>query len=203
MPSTHGLPLSIKELRLTEIAKAWTTLANKATKEAWEPELFLAELWELEVNHRYENRLKRLLKESELPTGKQLSQYDFGEITGVTAQQLKQKVNQQVLSARSRKSNNRLVANLRLAATTVGRSDTALGAFYKRLSARIGKSKALTAAARKIAILYYNAMRYGMQYKDPGADLYEKNFKDRVVKSLKQRAAKFGFELHPSEQCVS
>lgn len=108
-----------------------------------------------------------------------------------------------VLSARSRKSNNRLVANLRLAATTVGRSDTALGAFYRRLSARIGKSKAVTATARKIAILYYNAMRYGMQYKDPGADLYEKNFKDRVIKSLKQRAAKFGFELQPSEQCVS
>jgi DNA replication protein DnaC len=94
MPSTHSLPLLLKELRLTEIAKAWPALANKATKEAWEPELFLAELCELEVNHRYENRLKRLLKESKLPTGKQLSQYDFGEITGVTAQQLKQKVSQ-------------------------------------------------------------------------------------------------------------
>jgi transposase len=108
-----------------------------------------------------------------------------------------------VLSARSRKSNNRLVANLRLAATTVGRSDTALGAFYRRLSARIGKSKAVTATARKIAILYYNAMRYGMKYKDPGADLYERNFKDRVIKNLKQRAAKFGFDLQPSEKCIS
>jgi len=108
-----------------------------------------------------------------------------------------------VLSARSRKSNNRLVANLRLAATTVGRSDTALGAFYRRLSARIGKSKAVTATVRKIAILYYKAMRYGMKYKDPGADLYEKNYKDRVIKSLKQRAAKFGFDLQPSEKCVS
>ena len=94
MPSTQGLPLLLKELRLTEIAKAWPVLANKATKEAWEPELFLAELCELEVNHRYENRLKRLLKESKLPIGKQLSQYDFSEITGITAQQLKQKVTQ-------------------------------------------------------------------------------------------------------------
>jgi len=47
----------------------------------------------LENNHRYENRLKRLLKESQLPTGKQLSQYDFSEIKGVTTQQLEQKIN--------------------------------------------------------------------------------------------------------------
>ncbi|WP_206196699.1 hypothetical protein [Zooshikella ganghwensis] len=71
-------------------------------------------------------------------------------------------------------SNNRVVAHLRLAATTVGRSNTALGAFYRRLSARIGKAKAVTATARKIAILFYNAMKYGMQYQDSGADLYEK-----------------------------
>ncbi len=108
-----------------------------------------------------------------------------------------------ILSARSRKSNNRLVAQLRLAATTIGRSDTALWAFYRRLSARIGKSKAVTATARKIAILYYNAMRHGMQYKDPGADLYEQNYKEIVIKNLKQRAAKFGFELQPCEQSVS
>lgn len=108
-----------------------------------------------------------------------------------------------ILSARSRKSKNRLVSQLRLAATTVGRSDTALGAFYRRLSARIGKSKAVTATARKIAILYYNAMRYGMRYKDPGAEQYEKNYKERVIKSLKQRALKFGLELQPIEKCVS
>ena len=66
-----------------------------------------------------------------------------------------------VMSSHSRKSNNRVVAHLRLAATTVGRSDTALGAFYRRLSSRVGKAKAVTATARKIAILFYNAMKYG------------------------------------------
>lgn len=53
------------------------------------------------------------------------------------------------LSSHSWKSNNRVVAHLRLAATTLGRSSTALGAFYRRLSARIGKAKAVTATARK------------------------------------------------------
>ena len=76
------------------------------------------------------------------------------------------------------------MAHLRLAATTVGRSNTALGAFYRRLSARIGKAKAVTATARKIAILFYNAMRFGMQYKDPGADQYERNYRDRVIRNI-------------------
>ena len=108
-----------------------------------------------------------------------------------------------VLSAHSRKSNNRIVAHLRLAATTVGRSDTALGAFYRRLSARIGKSKAVTATARKIAVLFYNAMRYGMQYKDPGADQYEKNYRERIIKNLKRRAQEFGYSIQPLEESVS
>ena len=76
------------------------------------------------------------------------------------------------------------MAHLRLAATTVGRSNTALGAFYRRLSARIGKAKAVTHTARKIAILFYNAMRFGMQYKDPGADQYERNYRDRVIRNI-------------------
>jgi len=93
MANIQSLPLLLKELRLTAIAKAWPELAEKSIKEAWEPAQFLAELCELENNHRYENRLKRLLKESQLPTGKQLSQYDFSEIKGVTRQQLEQKIN--------------------------------------------------------------------------------------------------------------
>lgn len=46
---------------------------------------------------------------------------------------------------------------------------------FRRLSARIGKAKAVIATARKIAILFYNAMRFGMAYQDPGADHYEKS----------------------------
>jgi len=107
-----------------------------------------------------------------------------------------------VLSAHSRKSKNRLAAHLRLAAVTVGKTNTALGAFYRRLAARIGKAKAVTATARKIAILFYNAMRFGMNYSDPGADHYEQKYRERVIKQLHRRAAEFGFELHEVE-CVS
>lgn len=107
-----------------------------------------------------------------------------------------------VLSAHSRKSNNRLTAHLRLAAVTVGKTNTALGAFYRRLAARIGKAKAVTATARKIAVLFYNTMRFGMNYSDPGADQYEQKYRERVIKQLHRRAAEFGFELHESG-CVS
>lgn len=78
-----------------------------------------------------------------------------------------------MLSAHSRKTTNRLTAHLRLAAVTVSKTNTALGAFYRRLAARIGKAKAVTATARKIATLFYNTMRFGMSYADPGADQYE------------------------------
>jgi len=94
MANIQSLPLLLKELRLTAIAKSWSALADKSVKEAWEPAQFLAELCELETNHRYENRLKRLLKESQLPTGKHLSQYDFTEVKGVTTLQLQQKTTQ-------------------------------------------------------------------------------------------------------------
>src|SRR4051812_11638842 len=71
-----------------------------------------------------------------------------------------------VLSARTRRSGSRAAALLRLAVTTVGRTQTALGTFYRRLSARIGKAKAVPATARKIAVLFYNAVRHGMDFSD-------------------------------------
>lgn len=112
-----------------------------------------------------------------------------------------------VLSAHTRKTSNRVTVALRLAAVTVGRTNTALGAFYRRLAARIGNAKAVTATARKIAVLFYNAMRFGVDYKDPGADHYEQQYRDRVIKQPHRRATQFGFILQPlnpaTGECVS
>ncbi len=104
-----------------------------------------------------------------------------------------------VLSAHTRKTTNRITSLLRVAAATVGRTSTALGAFYRRLAARIGKAKAVTATARKIAVLFYNAMRFGTKYVDPGADFYEQRYRERVVHQLRRRAAQLGFTLHQEE----
>ena len=104
-----------------------------------------------------------------------------------------------MLSSRTRRSGGRAAALLRLAAVTVGRTDTALGAFYRRLSSRIGKAKAVTATARKVAVLFYNAVRHGMEYVDPGASSYETRYRTRVVNNLHRRAKAFGFVLQPLE----
>ena len=77
----------------------------------------------------------------------------------------------------------------------VGRTKTALGAFYRRLSARVGKAKAITATARKIAVLFYNTLRHGMAYADPGASYYEERYRQRVFANLERRAKSLGYVL--------
>ncbi len=107
-----------------------------------------------------------------------------------------------LLSSRTRRSSSRAAALLRLAATTVGRSDTALGAFYRRLSSRVGKQKAVTATARKIAVLFYNTLRFGITYRDPGAAAYDERHRTRVIANLQRRARTLGYELAPAPQAA-
>jgi transposase len=100
-----------------------------------------------------------------------------------------------LLSSKSRRSSNRAAALLRIAAVNVGKTHTALGAFYRRLAARTGKAKAVTATARKLAILFYKALRFGMAYVDPGASYYETRYRQRAIQNLQRRARDLGFTL--------
>ena len=68
-------------------------------------------------------------------------------------------------------------------------------AFYRRLAARTGKAKAVTATARKLAILFYKALRCGMTYADPGVSSYEERYRQRVIHNLQRRAKSLGFTL--------
>jgi len=103
-----------------------------------------------------------------------------------------------LLSSKTRRSANRAAVLLRIAAVNVGRTQTALGAFYRRLAARIGKAKAVTATARKLAVLFYNALRFGLAYADPGASYYEARYRQRVLDNLRRRAQQMGFTLLPT-----
>jgi transposase len=100
-----------------------------------------------------------------------------------------------VLSSRTRRSANRAATLLRLAAMSVGKTQTALGAFFRRLAVRTGKAKAVTATARKIAVLFYNMLRYGITYNDPGATYYDERYRQRTVDNLRRRADALGFTL--------
>jgi transposase len=100
-----------------------------------------------------------------------------------------------VLSSKTRRSSSRAASLLRIAAVNVGKTQTALGAFYRRLSARAGKAKAVTATARKLAVLFYRALRFGLAYADPGAGYYEERYKQRTVENLQRRARGLGYAL--------
>ena len=78
---------------------------------------------------------------------------------------------------------------------SVGRTSTALGAYYRRLAYRVGKAKAITATARKIAALVYRVLRGDIQYNDPGALAYEAQHRNRVLRNLRNRAQQLGFGL--------
>ena len=100
-----------------------------------------------------------------------------------------------LLSSRTQPSANRAAAILRMAAMSLGRTQTALGAFYRRLAYRVGKAKAITATARKLAILVYRTFKDGLVYQDPGAAAYDAQHRAHVSKRLGRRAAHLGFAL--------
>ena len=90
-----------------------------------------------------------------------------------------------ILSGASKKTSNRAAEALRMAASTLYRSDSYLGAFLRRLKSRLGPMKAITATAHKIAVIIYNMLKNGVGYTDLGAGYYDQQYRDRTVKNLK------------------
>jgi transposase len=102
---------------------------------------------------------------------------------------------ERVLSSRTRKVNNRAATTLRLAAMMLGKTDTPLGAFYRRKRAQLGAPKAITATARKLACLIYRLIKTGQGYQERDVRTYELKYKDQILRSLRKRANGFGFDL--------
>ncbi len=100
-----------------------------------------------------------------------------------------------LLSSRTQPSANRAAAVLRRAAMSLTRSTTALGAYYRRLAYRLGQPKAITATARKLAILVYRVLRGELTYHDPGANAYLELHRTRLINSLRRRAIELGLGL--------
>jgi transposase len=100
-----------------------------------------------------------------------------------------------LLSSRTPPSANRAAVILRRCAMSLARTSTALGAFYRRLAARTGKAKAITATARKLALMVYRVLSGSLLYQDPGAAAYQQLNLARQIKSLRRRAQMLGFDL--------
>ncbi len=102
-----------------------------------------------------------------------------------------------ILSSKTRKVVNRASNAFRIAAQSLANSQTALGGFYRRIRTRSGAPKAITATAHKLARIFYHLWTTGEDFVDAGAEAYEQQYQQRVLKHLKQRAKKMGFDLVP------
>ena len=99
------------------------------------------------------------------------------------------------LSSKTKPSSNRAAECFRLAAFSLYRSQTALGAFLRRLKAKQGAPKAITATARKIAVIFYSMLTKGTEYVEAGLQYYEEKYKHRLLKGLQKRAQELGCTL--------
>ena len=108
-----------------------------------------------------------------------------------------------VLSSRTRRVVNRASDALRMAATTLERSPSALGGFYRRMKARLGAAEAVTATAHKLARIIYRLIKHGEAYVRQGLEAYEKQFQHRKLRALQKTAKTMGFELIPTQAVPS
>ena len=103
-----------------------------------------------------------------------------------------------VLSAKTKRSTNRVRQALKMAAMSLWHSDSALGAFYRRLCSRMDKPRANTATAHKLARMVYFMLTRGEDFVDQGQQRYDEQQRQRSISALKRRAAALGFDLNPS-----
>ena len=103
-----------------------------------------------------------------------------------------------VRNARTRRSANRIRQALKMAAMSLARSDSALGAFYRRLCTRMDKPRANTAVAHKLARMVYFMLTRGEAFVDQGQQRYEEQQRQRSIAALSRRATALGFRLEPA-----
>jgi transposase len=100
-----------------------------------------------------------------------------------------------ILSRKVRPGVNRAAQAFRLAARGLERSQSALGAFFRRLQSRLGAPKAITAAAHKLARLVYSLVKHGQAYVAKGLEEYEREYQERQVRNLNRKARELGYTL--------
>jgi transposase len=100
-----------------------------------------------------------------------------------------------VLKRRTRKVANRASTAFRNSASTLLRSQSYLGAQYRRLRTRLGAPKAITAMARKLACLFYRLIKHGQQYVDKGTEYYETRYREQQIRLLVKKAQKLGLQV--------
>ena len=104
-----------------------------------------------------------------------------------------------VLSHRVPKGSNRLKIALRQAANSIGNlKDTHLSDFFRRVAFRKGKQAAVSATARKLAVIIWNMVMKKQAYSPPTQYLFlDQKRKLKLVTRIKKNIAKF--DLKPED----
>ncbi len=130
---------------------------------------------------------------SKFPTAKQFASYlgfvPRNKITGG-----------RIISCRTDRIKSSAVQAFKKVIPAISRTDTQLGAFYRKLQLRIGTGGAVTATCRKLAILYYNSLKYGEQFVEYGEKQYLEKLKIQETKKLIRLAEKYNILLIPIQQ---
>jgi transposase len=100
-----------------------------------------------------------------------------------------------VLSRGTKHVVSRAATALRMAASTLIKSQSYLGAQYRRLRTRLGAPKAITAMAHRLARLVYRLLKFGQEYVDKGTQYYEDRYRQRQINFLQKKAAKLGLQI--------
>ena len=105
------------------------------------------------------------------------------------------KTGRKIIKSRTKKTQNRAAAALRVAAQSLSRSNSALDAYHRRMRAKLGGLQAATATAHKLARIIYSMLENQTEYVDPGQGYYEEQARQRAIESLKRKAKDLGFDL--------
>ena len=105
-----------------------------------------------------------------------------------------------ILKNKTKKVQSRASKAFRLAARACANSNSAIGAFYRRMRYRIGPSKAITATAHKLAVIFYIMVRDKVNFIELGVNYYETQYQERVKKNLERKAKAMGLKLIPIEE---
>jgi len=103
-----------------------------------------------------------------------------------------------IFNRRVRRGANRAARAMRMAGQGCHHAKNALGAFYRRIQARCGGTKAVVATARKIAERVYRLLKYGQEYVAQAEQMYEEAYRLRTLKAMARKAESLGYKLVPA-----
>jgi len=102
-----------------------------------------------------------------------------------------------LISSRTRKNKSRLRKVFKQAAIGVSRKkNSVLAHFYRRMAAKHGKGTAITATARKIAIIVYNMLEKGQAYRPQQLEQYQEKVRTQKIKQIQRTIEKLEVQKH-------